>query len=56
MLVAFATIGFASSCSKCSHCVNSGVSGASYCTKDSQTLYDAAKTACTASGGTWEND
>jgi hypothetical protein len=38
------------SCNKCGECDNSGVE---YCQKDSKTLYDAAKTACTASGGSW---
>ena len=42
-----------SSCKKCGYCTYSGTNGPEYCEKNSQTVYDAAKTACSVSGGTW---
>ncbi|MBX7181255.1 MAG: hypothetical protein K1X82_04005 [Bacteroidia bacterium] len=51
-IAAFAVASMAS-CKKCGHCEISGITGPSYCTKDSQTLYDAAKTSCTANSGEW---
>ena len=50
--VAFAAMGLAS-CSKCGKCTLLGISGPEYCQKNGQEVYDAAKTSCTLSGGTW---
>lgn len=52
MLVAGAFISMTTiSCNKCGSCSNVGVE---YCEKDSKTVYDAAKNACSLGGGTWE--
>ncbi len=44
------------SCKKCGKCVDAGVTTIpEICEKDGQDAYDAAKSVCSLTGGTWED-
>lgn len=58
MFLAFALVAFAASftsCKKCGKCVYpDGSEGSEFCQSDNKILYDAAKSACNSSNGSWE--